>query len=409
MSGRWDLLRTPSFLSYWLGYVLSALGDSVFMIAMMWMVVEMTGTGLIMGTLLTAFGLPRLVMILIGGVIVDRKNPRLIMIGSDLLRFAIMCVLFLFSISGHPPVWLLFVVALAFGAVDAFFWPAASAVQQRLVTPDRFVQSNSLLVGSMQAAHILGPLIGAVLFAFGGYKTAILFNALSFLISAITLMWVKLIATGTASKPPTEKRSMWSDVREGFAYVWNTPVILTMIIVAFFANAGANSVSVGLAFLAESFGVGAVGLSQMSAGWAVGGLIGAVLLASIVIRNPTPRMAILAFFLQGLAISLVFFTHNHWQVVLLLVLCGIASTAIQVISPSVSQKIIPPALMGRVTSVRTLVAMGSTPFAQAIAGWVIDLSGPSMVYLYGGLLAVLASGIAFFVPAIRRYDGSSAD
>ncbi|WP_157722047.1 MFS transporter [Tumebacillus avium] len=301
-------------------------------------------------------------------------------------------------------------MAVIFGLVDAFYWPAAGVIRQRIVTKEHYTQSNSVLIGSMQVAGIIGPLAGAMIFAMGGYHLGLVLNALSFIISAGTLAFVKLQPQESAAASPAgkQKRSFKADFLEGIRYVGKTPIILTMIIVSFFANAGANGVSVGLPFLAEKFGVGAAGLGQMSAGWGIGGLIGAVVITLIAIKNPTPRMTLIAFFVQGVAIFLTIFTLNHWYAAALLVVCGLASTSIQVFSSSVNQTIIPPELMGRVGSVMALISMGSTPPCQALAGWVIDTFGLDVLYFSGGLLELTAAGLAFLVPAIRLYGRKNA-
>ncbi|WP_269768023.1 MFS transporter [Tumebacillus avium] len=100
MDSRFAIFRQRSFLFYWLGYVLSQLGDVIFMITMSWMIVEVTGSGIIMGTFLMMFGIPRLAVMLIGGVMVDRYDPRKVMIYSDLLRAAVLAVILAFSIGG---------------------------------------------------------------------------------------------------------------------------------------------------------------------------------------------------------------------------------------------------------------------------------------------------------------------
>lgn len=398
------IFTDQSFLVYWIGFFFSAIGDAVFSLAIMWMIVETTDSAVLMSTYLLLFGIPRLLFMLAGGVLADRWNPIKVMFWSDIMRAFLMFGLFVMTLLGTPTIWMLFILAVLFGSVDAFYWPAASSLRRFIVSKERFTQSYGVIMGTMQLASIVGPILAAGLLAIGGYGWAIGFNFISFVVSAITLRYIRISqSTLKSDERQTRTRSFKVELVEGLSFVWKTPVIFIMISTAFLANAGANGVGVGLPFLAQEFGNGVEGLSWMSAGFGVGGVVGAIIFSVLSIKNPTPRMTLTAFLSQGVAILLVSLTGELWQVIVLMVLMGITSTAIQVIAPSVNQLIIPPQLMGRVSSVMSIVAMGSTPFAQAGAGFIVDKVSPHAVFAIGGTLEILAAFVALCIPAIRMY------
>jgi predicted MFS family arabinose efflux permease len=356
---RWSLFTNRNFLFYWIGFLLSSFGDAIFTLTLSWMIVDITGSAIIMGTYLMVVGLPRAALMLFGGVVVDRLSPRTVMLYSDLLRGVVMVVLLLLCLGGTPPLWSLYVLGLIFGSVDAFYWPAASRLRQNLVIREQYTQMNSIITGTIQASVIVGPLVGASLLSLGGYTLGIAVNGLSFLLSALTLFAIRLgVASTSASGKQT--RSIRKDLIEGLQFVWQTPILLTQLSAVFFANAGMNGASVGLPFLAQEYGVGADGFSRMSAAFGIGGVVGAVLFAVIVIKRPTPRMTWAAFFIQGLCLMIVSLTGHYMQAAVCLLGIGLASTAIQVLGPSVSQSLVPPEMMGRYASIGALLAMGST-------------------------------------------------
>ncbi|HEU4964331.1 MAG TPA: MFS transporter, partial [Bacilli bacterium] len=186
-SSRWTLFRNRSFLFYWLGYLLSHVGDSVFLIAAAWLVADVTGSGWMMGAYFMCLGIPRVLLMLVGGVFVDRMEPRTWMLLSDGLRGVVMILFYLLIVDGTPSVWGLYVIAVLFGTVDAVYWPAANKLRQRVVARENYSQANGVLVGSMQMAMIAGPVLGAALLALGGTGLAVLFNGISFFVSALTL------------------------------------------------------------------------------------------------------------------------------------------------------------------------------------------------------------------------------
>lgn len=113
------ILRNKNFLSYWSGGLVSALGDAMFLMALNWLVVEKTGSGLILGTIMACISLPQILLVTIGGVVADRLNPKWVMIASDTVRGLVMVFLFVMSPRGLPPIWTLFVMAIVYGCIAA--------------------------------------------------------------------------------------------------------------------------------------------------------------------------------------------------------------------------------------------------------------------------------------------------
>lgn len=404
---RWTLFKSRSFMAYLLGVWLSAIGDGVFYLALSWMVVQTTGSGLRLASILVAGAAPRLVLMLLGGVAVDRLDARKLMVASDLLRAAMLAALIALGGSGVPPLWALYLFSVLFGAVDAIYWPAAGVIKQRAVAPEYYTQANGLLIGAQKAAGLLGPLVAALLLQWGSYRLNMAADALSFVISAATLMLVRL-RTPEGEQADPVKRSIWRDLTTGMRFVWQTPILLTLLAVIFVANAGANSIVVAMPFLTKQFGLGADGLAHMWMGWGAGAIVGAVVFTLVVIQQPKPRLGMLAFCLQGVAILFITFASNQWQVAGLMLLVGATSITIEVLLGSLLQTIIPLDLMGRVSSFLSVVAMGSTPLAQGAAGWLIDWMGAHHFFLWAGLVEALAAGVSLFLPVIRRYGRAPA-
>lgn len=390
---------------YWTAAMISGLGDAVFVVALSWMVVEATGSGVILGTLLMAMGIPHMILTIVGGVVVDRLNPRLVMIASDLLRAVVMGVLVLFSTQGIPPLWMLFVMAVLFGAVDAFFWPAASAMRQGLVTKEYYTQSSGLLMMASQTTGLIGPMLAVWLISGGNYAVVLASNGISFVVSALCLTRVRVQAAEEKSQGAQagEKRSFRADMAEGIRYVLKTPVILTTSLVAFVVNACLAAALISLPFLAQELQLGAGGFASMTTAIAVGGAVGAVLFSVVAIRNPTPSMTLLACLIEGVMFLLIALTGQLWLLMLLLIVVGVMETAVNTIAPSVNQAIIPKRLFGRVISVMILLMSSSDPAAKAAAGWLLDRTDAQTIFLGSGIIEILVCALAFSLPAIRHF------
>ena len=159
-----SLFKNKNFLMYWLSYVFSALGDAIYFFVIPWMIKEITGSGIMMGMFLLVVGVPRIILMLLGGVVVDRFDGRKIMFISDISRAMVMLGIFILMVTNSMNIFFIFTLGFVFGVLDAFYWPAVTAIRQRVVSKEHYVQSNSLLAATWQITALIGPLTGAFLY-----------------------------------------------------------------------------------------------------------------------------------------------------------------------------------------------------------------------------------------------------
>jgi MFS family permease len=181
-------LANRNFRLLWIGESVSLLGDQFYIVALPWLVFQMTSSSLAFGTILMAAGIPRAVFMLIGGVVTDRLSPRIVMIASNLLRLVITVVLILIVAGKAVQLWMLYVIAVCFGMVDAFFHPAYRAMLPMIVEEDNLQASNSLTQSAVQLVQISGPGLAGVLVHSVGMVLSFAFDAFTFLFSSILLM-----------------------------------------------------------------------------------------------------------------------------------------------------------------------------------------------------------------------------
>ncbi|PEJ57164.1 hypothetical protein CN692_13505 [Bacillus sp. AFS002410] len=393
-----SLFKSRNFLMYWLSYLFSALGDSIYYFLVPWMIKELTGSGIMMGTFLLVVGVPRIVFMLIGGVIVDRFDGRKVMILSDLLRSILILVMFFLLILNSINMTYILILGFIFGTVDAFYWPAVTSIRQRVIEDSKNVQSNSLFAGTWQITALIGPIIGAYLYQFDKGKTCFIFICITFAVSALTLIKLKLKPIKNVSKPDKQS-TLKGELIFGLRFILHNRLVLTLIITMLFANASFRMLFVGLPFLAQSFGANENEFGLMQSMLGGGGIIMSLILAFVIIlKNPSLKLIMIAVSLQGLGLLLLGFATNVWEAIIIMGLIGIASALVSTIVPSVFQKVIPVEVMGRVSSVNMIVAQGIVPIAQALGGWFIEVSSPSALFITAGLVETLTGIIALMIP-----------
>ncbi|KAB2897586.1 MAG: MFS transporter, partial [Burkholderiaceae bacterium] len=206
------LLRDRNFRWLTASSALSMLGDQFSLIAMPWLVLQMTGDTRVLGTVMALMSVPRAVFILVGGAIVDRHSPLRVLLLTRYVNTVLLGTLAALVFSGHCPLWALYALSLAIGVSTAFSFPAATSITPRVVERTHLHAANSIGMGLRQISMFLGPLLAGLLIAgFGdagaqragstGIGLAFGLDALSFALSAWILARVRLHAPAAPCAP----------------------------------------------------------------------------------------------------------------------------------------------------------------------------------------------------------------
>ncbi len=405
MAGRRVSLASPlavrNFRNLWVGQSVSLAGDQFKFVALSWLVLSLTGRSGALGTVLMLQAIPRSVLMLVGGVASDRLRPRAVMLASDLIRAAIEVSIVLLIVTGRMAMPHVYALALLFGIVQAFFFPAASAMTPELVPPTLLRQANAvnqitnqiLLAAAPAAAGFVSAAVGTA----GGFAV----DAATFVISALFLLLI-VVPSGRASKAG---QSPWRDFVEGVTFVRQRPLLLTVIIMAsvfFFGYSGATYVGLpvlirgpfhsgpqGLGILFSTYGVGAFagGIAGGTLQARRRGLMGAVLIAA-----------------TGFLTAAISVTHSLWQAAVLLSFSGAAMSWVAITYVTVIQQRTDRAFMGRVMAMLMFGIYGLYPVSYGLAGWLGEWIGVRALFALGGALIVASALLGLSVREVRTLD-----
>ena len=400
------------------GQTASRFGDSVHAIALAWLVLQLTGSAAAMGAVLATHLVPFLVFSLAGGVAVDRLPRLRVMLVSDLARMAIVAVLAALIAFGSVEFWQLLVLVALFGIVEAFFYPAYTAVVPELVEPLDRPSANGLHQLSRRLARLVGPAAGATRVAAGGTAAAFALDAATYAVSAGLIVlaaraWQRtpepqapapaavvsevVDVDSLAVVPPTvpapaapdaaaPRQSALADLREGLATVTADPWIWIAIVMAGVTGITlAGPIEAGLPLLVSEHLGGDVGvLGLLETAIAVGAIGAAVVLGS---RTRLRRRGMLlygAWILFALAVAAVGTPIGIVGAAVAAAVAGACGAIVGLVWTNTLQDLVPPDRLGRVSS--------------------IDALGPSTVFVGGGLISAGILGLALLHPSVRRLD-----
>jgi DHA3 family tetracycline resistance protein-like MFS transporter len=264
-------LRHRDFRLLWTGQTLTLLGTFVSNIAYPFQILQLGGSALELGTLVSLYAGSSLVFLLIGGAVADRVPRRTLIVVTEFGGGVIIGVVAILGFAGAVEIWHLYVTYALFGAASAFSVPALGAIIPELVPEEILVPGNAVQGLSRQGARIGGPIVGGLLVATAGPPAAFAFDALTFFLSAgaVALTRARPLAAEV-------RRSILGEIREGIGFVfsvqwlWVTIFGWSLIVAAFI-----GAVVVALPLLvttvlgggAETYGFisAAVGVGERSA------------------------------------------------------------------------------------------------------------------------------------------------
>jgi MFS family permease len=402
-------------------------------VALAWLVLQLTGSGLALGTVLTAAAIPRVILMLLGGAIADRIEPKMLIFRSNALRALVVGVVAALIISGRVEVWQLVVMAVVFGAVDAFFYPAVSTFLPLLVPSERLTAANGLFQATSQLIGLVGPAAAGITVALIGTSLAFVLDAASFAIAAIAITLVHgglraaaVRPAGAAAEVPGSSDaspgsaasdasapaasdadadahpSVWHSIREGASYTFRDPALRTLIILAAALNfAFTGPISVGLPWLASNrFDAGSAGFGIMISGFGAGALIGAVLAGSVKPVRHRGAMLLGLAALLGVGLGLIGIAPNVLIVTGLMFAMGVGVGFINVNVITWVQQRTEPAILGRVMSLLMLGSQGMAPLSLVLTGVLIDAQ-PTFVFVASGVLILVAVALGMVWRADR--------
>jgi hypothetical protein len=399
-------LRHRDFALLWSGQSISLVGDGVFIVALALETLRIDDHPAALSFVLAARLLPTVLLLVVAGVIVDRIPRRVAMLVSDVTRgLAVTAIAVLVGL-GVMQIWELVVISILFGAADALFYPASTAVVPEILPAELLVQGSALNATSSTAAQVLiGPALGGLIVASFGYDWAFAADAASFAISTGCLL-----AMASLPRPKPSGRSPLSEARDGFRYVRSQPWLWGTIVAAGIANfASYAPLAILIPLLVKNvLHQGAVALGLV---FAAGGL-GGIGVSLLVVRLGAPRRRITAMWVGwgiasvgviGLAVS-----PNIWVAgACALVVLGMLEYGNLLWNP-LMQELVPEDLIGRASSVDWMVSLSLSPLGVIAAGAFAGAIGVRTTMLIGALIAVLMAGV-LFLPGVRDPERRALD
>ncbi len=397
-----SVFANPYFRNLWIGGAVSALGDQFYLVALPWLVLQLTGSNLAVGTVLMCAAIPRAVLMLGGGAVSDRIAPRRIMLVTASTRtifVGAVGVLAWLHIIRLPH---LYILAFAFGVADAFALPAFQSLLPQLVERGQLPSANAAFQSVYQIATMLGPAPAGIVIKAFGTAWAFLIDAVSFLFILVPIY--SLPRTAPAPRPRAEGKHFGHDILEGLHYVWRDAAMRGLLIVLTGVNlCVAGPIIVGLAALAKFRFGSPTAFGVLISAWSGGALLGSIAAGTRKQRTHRGWTMILASGAVSLAIAALGTLSTEIALAVVLAVAGVVGGYNNVVLISWFQERVEPALMGRVMSVLMFGWVGLMPVSYPVAGALAQWSIRGM-FLICGSAGVAITGLCATSRGLREVE-----
>ncbi|MGI5836151.1 MAG: MFS transporter [Chloroflexota bacterium] len=384
-------LKERDFARLWFGQMVSNSGDWVNYVALTALVWELTESAWMIAVLRACHALPLLLLGPFSGVFVDRWNRKTTLIATDLIRGGLVL---LFPLVQDVNAILL--IALAFNVVSTVFTPAKNAIIPQVISRERLLAANSLSSTTQNIAMIVGPTIGGIILASGGWTAAFCLDSATFFVSAVAIASMSI--SGVVERKPGEQTSALDDLSEGFRFAAGYSPVRSAMLMELGVSLGWGCLNVLAIVIAENvLGGGATEYGLLLTSIGIGALTGAVISGQlgkqVGLNSLFPiGFVLLGFATAGLAGSRILFAASAAYFFI-----GTGRILIEVAATTTYQRSVPDALRGRIFSLRHMVTHTAILAANQMAGFFTDAASVPPILISAAVILLIFVPFSYFL------------
>jgi len=398
-------LRHRDFRLLWFADAVSMLGTQMQRVAIGWQVYELTGDPLQLGLLGLVRFLPVLLFGIVGGVIADQRDRRVILLASISVLAASAIALAVMAWTDSASMPLIYGISFFSAAVSAVAGPSRQALFPALVPRAELAGAATMNILAMQTAGVTGPALGGVIIGIGGLGPTYALDAVSFGAVLIAL----LLMRARPDVPPLQVTG-FAAAREGLQFLWGMPILLAVMSLDFFATFFGASTTLLPIFAEEVFGMGARGYGLLVSAPAAGAVLGSLVMSVLPIPRRVGLGIVVAVAAYGACLLGFGLSQTIWLSLLLLAGSGAADTVSMAFRHTIRNLVTPDQLRGRIAAAHSTFAMGGPQLGEFEAGLIAASFGSPFSVASGGAATIIAClAVVRLVPSIARYRTDSPE
>ena len=377
----WNL----NFLLLWQGQFVSAVGDVAYEIALGFWILAVTGSTGLMGALMAASTVPRVLLAPFAGVVVDRTDRKWLLVAMDAIRGVAVVLVGIAAYTGHAEVWMVFAAGIVIGLCAAFFNPSVGSVIPDIVRREQIVRANSFFSMIRAGSGVLGNSLGGILYSLLGAPLMFLINGISYLFSSGTEVFLKI----PQAHKEREQKLFFADMKDGLSFVWHNAGLRFLMLAAGVMNfLSFIAIVLIIPLFQRTDWLGPTRYGITMAVFTLSMVAGMGVTAAF--KIPANRRLLvfgLSTVIEVVAFVAFPFFAVFWPMLIAISLGGFFNAIVNVLIQSVIQLGVPQEHRGKVFGLIEMLTQGLTPVGMAVGGLLGEIL--PLQWVIGGSFALV--------------------
>ena len=384
--------NNKNLIFLFLGQLISFTGDSIYMIALPWLILDITNSSTTTALITMSSYLPTLIFGIFIGGIVDNYSKKKIMLISDFLRCIIVLFFPIFILSGYKSTILLGILAFFISLSGVPFYPARDSLIPNIVPIKRLDKANSIIAISNQIAHIIGPFIAGILVSVIGIVHLFTFDAITFIISMIFINFI--------IEKDVIKKNLRLNTNHyflgGIRYLKKNKGLLILFYITIINNffiMGPAIIGVPV-FVKNILDNSFKTLGLMETFLAIGMMLGSFIVIKITKKIPIKYILIIGIIIDGVTFFPFYWLNSPKYSIIAMLIHGIGIPMITISRTLLIQKTVPKNIQGRVFTLFHMAVIGTSAISISAVGIILDFIAINQLFIMFGFFAMSCSLIA---------------
>ena len=400
---RFAAFRHRSYSLFFFSRFLTAFATQIVSVSVGWQMYDATKNPFYLGLIGLFQFLPSLALVLVTGSVADRYNRRVIVSACMFVASVATAILLALTMTGTFSPVPVFAVMMVFGFERAFMSPAVQSLAPNLIPPEDLSNAVAWNSSSWQAATIIGPVAGGLLYGLGADLAYTVALAL-LLVSSVLVIMIPKPAQRMSREKPT-----WTSLLAGFSFIRSEKIVLGAISLDLFAVLLGGATALMPIFARDVLTVGPWGLGLLRSAPGVGAIVTAILLASFPIQHRAGMLMFIGVAIFGAATVVFGLSTSVWLSVAALAVMGAADMISVYVRETLIALWTPDDVRGRVSAVNMVFVGASNELGEFRSGTMASLIGAVPAVVVGGFGTLAVAVIwAMSFPKLRKIDSLDA-
>ena len=395
-------MKNRSFIFYVAGQAVSVLGDGVYQIAIMWLIMKITNNkGLAVGGAFSIFSIGELISGFISGPIADRFNKKRLLIITDFLRAVVLFTLYFLSVENLVNMYVIVLILLVLSILSPVFSTTQFTLMPLLVESDELLKANGFFNSFTTISRILGPALGGVLVGAFGYNACFLIDAISFLVSVATISFIRYKPIKVDNIETKTVVSILKSFKEGYKYLTSSKFLIALSIYALLLNFTGGALLPLIPIFSNRVHFGSQGYGYMMSAFSLGFLAFSLLVGLLPKELPETRLMLYGLTVGSTSVILWGASKSLILVLILFFIFGFSNALTNLPLNTLLQKMIKIEFLGVVISFTSTISQALQPVSMAFSGYLADKIPISMLIIFIGISSLTISLIGFAIPVFK--------